>query len=191
MVISHESHGMKLGQAVSFKLVNNDVSVSWPQRWHFHRWNKWWNWMKQIMRALRLVAVSCTDVNPDGSPRWLRLASIVATLNQVVGAVYLERVLQADKADNADNASASQHHDEKNRPVINIHPVRKISRQGPYFLVRLWWSWCELWRWWAGLQKRAPGDLWRVFQGTKLANTFGWQKQGGFPKWMVYNGTSY
>jgi len=90
-------------------------------RAHFHRWNKWWNMMKldetgwnwEIMRALRLVTVSCTDVNPDGSPRWLRLASIVATLNQVVGAVYLERVLQADKTDNADNASASQHHDEK------------------------------------------------------------------------------
>ena len=88
--------------------------------------------MKQIMRALRLVAVSCTDVNPDGSPRWLRLASIVATLNQVVGAVYLERVLQADKADNADNASASQDHDEKKQtshqhpPSAQIFPARTV-----------------------------------------------------------------
>ena len=50
--------------AVSFKLVNPAIPT-----WRLHFWS-----------PLRL--------------RWLRIASILATLNQVVGAVYLERVLQ-------------------------------------------------------------------------------------------------
>lgn len=43
--------------------------------------------------SVKMLAVSFKLVNNDVSV-WLRLASIVATLNQVVGAVYLERVLQ-------------------------------------------------------------------------------------------------
>eukprot|EP00913_Durusdinium_trenchii_P032189 g30141.t1 len=43
--------------------------------------------------SVKMLAVSFKLVNPE-VPTWLRLASILATLNQVVGAVYLERVLQ-------------------------------------------------------------------------------------------------
>ena len=43
--------------------------------------------------SVKMLVVSFKLVNQDVSV-WLRLASILATLNQVVGAVYLERVLQ-------------------------------------------------------------------------------------------------
>ncbi|CAJ1380866.1 unnamed protein product [Effrenium voratum] len=43
--------------------------------------------------SVKMLAVSFKLVNPDVAV-WLRVASILATLNQVVGAVYIERVLQ-------------------------------------------------------------------------------------------------